>query len=163
MNIWIVAADEREALFYDAAGTRHSACERELGATPHWADPYRLVLKITNAQVRPDRPVSAHAPMQTGGRVLQTAQGEAADSRTDRQYFARRVADEIDHARHTRRFDRLILAARPQMLGLIRNEMTDSARGCIAAEIAKDLVKFEKFDLLRYLPFRFSAHQGLRH
>jgi protein required for attachment to host cells len=166
MNIWIVAADEREALFYDAQGARHSMSERDLGATSHWADPYKLVLRISNPQARPDRELETDRP----GRGFNSATGqrhaivgERSTRRTDQVYFAKRLAEEIEHARHARRFDCFVLAAGPRMLGLIRAELTDASRACIAAEIAKDLVKLDKLELIERLPFRVIPRPGLRH
>jgi protein required for attachment to host cells len=164
MNIWIVVADEREALFYDASSG--SPADRELDDGRRWSDAYSLVFKVTNPQARPDRELETDRPgrkfsVSTGQR--HAVGGERSTRRTDQENFARRIADEIERARNSRKFDKLVLAAGPRMLGLIRGGLSDSARACLAAEIAKDLVKFEGFELLEHLPRRALPRAGLRY
>ena len=55
--------------------------------------------------------------------------------------FARTVAERIEHARTQGAFHRLILVAAPAFLGLLRGNLADVTRQCIAREVHKNLVR----------------------
>lgn len=55
--------------------------------------------------------------------------------------FAGRLAEMLDHAAARKRFDRLILAAAPAMLGHLRDALAAPTRKLIGGEIPKDLTK----------------------
>jgi protein required for attachment to host cells len=164
MKIWIVVADEREALFYDAApgGPREPSPLRTPPGAPtdglagrSTDSPCKLMLKITNPQGRPDRERETDRP----GRAFSSStgqrhgiDGERSAERRDQEDFARRIADEIERARYAGNFDRLVLAAGPRMLGLIRAALPAPSRAAVAAEVAKDLVRFEGHALIEHLP-----------
>jgi protein required for attachment to host cells len=159
MKIWIVVADEREALFYEVPAKRRSdevpfslfgSRERRSAEGD-----YRLVLKITNPQGRPDRELETDRP----GRAFSSStgqrhaiDGERSTERRHQEDFAKRIAEEIEKARYAGSFERVLLAAGPRMLGLIRGSLSAASRDAISAEIAKDLVRFEGDDLVERLP-----------
>jgi protein required for attachment to host cells len=167
MKIWVVVADEREALFYNVGGAERRGISSE-GRWPDGRrvnDRFHLVLRLTNPQARPDRELESDRP----GRAFSSStgqrhaiDGERSARRRDQEDFARRVADEIERSRHARTFDRVVLAAGPRMLGLIRAALSEPARACLAAEIAKDLVRFEGHDLLEHLPQRAVQRPSAR-
>ena len=90
--------------------------------------------------------------------------GSAADvpGPGHREPFARRIAEEIERARHAGTLDRVVLAAEPQILGLIRAALPDASREAVAAEVAKDLVRTEGRALLEHVPFEALAKSVLR-
>jgi protein required for attachment to host cells len=154
MKIWIVVADEREALFYDAGPSR-SRADLDEASLERGTEGCKLVLKITNPQARPDRELETDRP----GRAFSSStgqrhgiDGERSSRRSDQEDFAKRICDEIDRARHAGNFDRLVLAAGPRMLGLIRGGLSAPSRAAVAAEVAKDLVRFEGRALIEHLP-----------
>ncbi len=157
MKIWIVVADEREALFYNMSGAERRGIGGEDGSPNgrRATGRFQLVLRLTNPQARPDRELESDRP----GRAFSSStgqrhaiDGERSSRRSDQEDFAKRVADDMERARHARKFDRVVLAAGPRMLGLIRAALSDPTRACLAAEIAKDLVRFEGHELLEHLP-----------
>lgn len=162
MRIWIVVADEREALFYsslDAAGL-----EPGDDAAGQSADHgFQLALKITNAEVQPvkgSEGARSDAAQRDGARPG----GSAADvpGPGHREPFARRIAEEIERARLAGTLDRVVLAAEPQILGLIRTALPAASREAVAAEVAKDLVRTEGRALLEHVPFEALAKSVLR-
>jgi protein required for attachment to host cells len=109
MKIWIVLADERAAFFYDARGAK---------------GPFDLVLKIVNPTGSPDREIEQH--------------GRGFGSATRREDFVHRIADEIERGRNALKFERLMLASGPRMLGSIRSALSDPCRSLLAAEVKTD-------------------------
>jgi protein required for attachment to host cells len=147
MRIWIVVADEREALFYDAKG-------------PH--GPFELAQKLQNPRSAPDRELESDRPGRAmaspgGGTAAGRAPRHALDGdrsaqRAEQARFARTIAHEIDHARTQRRFDRFVIMSAPRMLGLIRSGLTSPSRAVLAGEVAKDLAHQGERALDRRLP-----------
>jgi protein required for attachment to host cells len=148
MRVRIVVADQSEARFYDI--------ERP-GA------PLVLAGRITdpNAHLhdrdfKSDRPgrVFDHAP--SGGRRGAVGHHSTGGERTPRVrealLFARRIAAELEQARLKDRFDRVILAAGPPFLGVLRESLTKVFHSRVAAEIPKDLVHAAESDLRAHLP-----------
>ena len=140
MKIWIVVADERDSLFYDAGG----------------ADgPFRLVLKITNPQAAPDGELETERPGVVAF-ISSTvrphgSEGERGPRNSEHDDFAKRIADEIDRARHAGSFDRFVLGAASPMLGLIRGALSVPSRAVLAAEVAKDLMRLDERALAEHL------------
>jgi protein required for attachment to host cells len=169
MKIWIVVADEREALFYDVPAKPRSDDvthgRLDSGGRRLAESDYHLVLKITNPQGRPDRELETDRP----GRAFSSStgqrhgiDGERSSERRHQEDFAKRIADEIEKARYAGSFDRVVLAAGPRMLGLLRASLPTASRNAVSAEIAKDLVRFEGDDLIERLPPETMPPAALR-
>jgi protein required for attachment to host cells len=65
--------------------------------------------------------------------------------------FAERFAEEINRAALEQQFDRLILAAPPRTLGILRKSLSEKATRRLTAEIDKDLTKTSRDDLAEHL------------
>lgn len=65
--------------------------------------------------------------------------------------FARDLAERLEKAAATQRFDRLVLVAAPQALGDLRDLLPKSVHAKITAEIDKDLTKVPRQGLGRHL------------
>jgi len=61
--------------------------------------------------------------------------------------FAEQFAEEINRAALEQQFDRLILAAPPRTLGILRKSLSEKAGRRLIAEIDKDLTKISRDDL----------------
>ena len=137
MNTRIVVADESEARFYEMQGR---------------AGALRLVLQLQDPKARmhdrdfkSDRPGRvfdhAAAPGERRGAVGHHSTGGAQSPREhETQLFARQIGAALEKEHAAKQFDRLVLIAGPRFLGSIRQELHDSVRPLIAAEIHKDLV-----------------------
>lgn len=55
--------------------------------------------------------------------------------------FMKEISGRLEAAARDRRFTQLIIMAPPQMLGVLRQELSDTVRRSIAGEIDKDLTK----------------------
>jgi protein required for attachment to host cells len=93
--------------------------------------------------IKPDHEISAERP----GRVHESANVarhaiERDDlHRREKERFAQFLAADLDRRLAHGEFDRLVIAAAPETLGVIRSSLSDRVKGCILAEVAKDLTK----------------------
>ncbi len=153
MKIWIVVADQREALFYDA-GTGAEGRDSPLSSDVPVAERARLVLKISYPQARADSERGAdHSGRGLGGNPNQRRRSDGGRSsrRGDHEHFAARIGEEIDRARRGGRFDRLVLGASPSMLQLIRSRLSASSRALLAAEVTQAIPRAHEHALLEQL------------
>lgn len=67
-----------------------------------------------------------------------------------RDRFARHVAEALDQEWAKARADRLIVAAAPKMLGVLRKLISGPAAAALAGDIGKDLMKTPLADLPRH-------------
>ena len=61
--------------------------------------------------------------------------------RREKERFAQALADSLDKRLANREYERLVIAAAPETLGIIRSALSDKVRAVILAEVAKDLTK----------------------
>ncbi len=93
--------------------------------------------------LKPDQELSAERP----GRVHEFANVsrhaiERDDlHRREKERFAQSLAEGLDKRLANREYDRLVIAAAPETLGVIRAALSDKVRAVILAEVAKDLTK----------------------
>lgn len=62
--------------------------------------------------------------------------------------FMKQISDSLESAARDRRFSQLVIMAPPQMLGVLRQELSDTVRRTIATEIDKDLTKADPAQIL---------------
>ena len=72
------------------------------------------------------------------------------ETQTDR--FAKELADRLDAARQQGRYERLILAAPPKFLGLIRGHLTPSTAALVTEELQKNFVGESPEKIRSHLP-----------
>lgn len=126
---WVVVANQSEARVYAQEGPRG-----ELVELNHIANPGGQKM---DSQLVSDRP----------GRSFDIA-GEgrhAMEPSTDpKEYeairFAKDLARDLDVARARNAFDKLVLVAAPEFLGLLRHELTPPAAKLVEREIDKNLL-----------------------
>ncbi|MGO9545014.1 MAG: host attachment protein [Rhodomicrobium sp.] len=91
--------------------------------------------------LRPDHELSAERP----GRVHESATiARHAIERDDlrrreKERFAVSLASDLNRRLANREYDRLVIAAAPETLGVIRSALSEKVRAVILAEVAKDL------------------------
>ncbi len=97
----------------------------------------------TRTELKPDHELSRDRP----GRVYESANvARHAVEREDlhvkeKERFAQSLADDLDKRLTSHEYDRLVIAAAPETLGIIRSALSDKVRAVILAEVAKDLTK----------------------
>lgn len=154
MRIRVVIADESEAQFYDL---------------DHYDAPLTLAGKLTDPlahlhdrDFKSDRPGRVFDHASGGKRRGAVAHHGTGGERTPRKHeavsFARKIAVALEHARTENCFDRLIVAAGPPFLGLLRAALETQFHSEIAAEIPKDLVHTPRNELHAYLPREAFYH-----
>ena len=123
---WIVLADDASARLYEASG-------------PHgnWA----LVTELQHPESRAkDSELGTDKP----GRVKQSKGYRSAmepptpRKKVEVKKFARQVAKALEDGLLKEAYERLILAAPPGFLGVLRGELSKGVRGRIAALVDKD-------------------------
>jgi len=149
MRVRIVVADQSEADFYELE-------QRDM--------PPQFVQRLEDADahlhdrdLKSDRPgrVFDHAPGPGGRRgavAHHSTGGERSPRKVEAKRFARRIARVLDEGQRQNRYDRLIVMAPPEFLGLLREEMPAAVRATVTAEIGKDLVHEPPAALSAYLP-----------
>jgi protein required for attachment to host cells len=66
--------------------------------------------------------------------------------------FARGLADRLRRGRLERRFERLVIAAEPHLLGLLRGALDTVTARMVVASVAKDLEQVPADELAAHLP-----------
>jgi protein required for attachment to host cells len=69
----------------------------------------------------------------------------------EKERFIRAIAGFLGQAAGRRAFDRLVVAAPPAALGLLRAALPDAAAALVAAEVGKDLTNVPEHELGRHL------------
>lgn len=65
--------------------------------------------------------------------------------------FVRAFAERLNRAASAGRFERLVLAVPPKVLGQLRRDLSEVASRCIAAEIGNDLTRLPVGEIERHL------------
>lgn len=141
MTTRVVVADEGEARFYDVENAR---APLELVASIE-----DRTARLRDRDLESDRPGRAFARAAPNRAAMDGGRSARKQLRTR---FARRIARRIEHARGRNEFDRLVLIAAPEMLGLIRPQLSESSRSMTAAEVAKDLTHQDEDAIRSYVP-----------
>jgi protein required for attachment to host cells len=103
--------------------------------------------------LKPDRELSAERP----GRVHESANlVRHAIERDDlhqreKERFAQGLAADLDCRLAGGEYDRLVVAAAPETLGVIRSALSEKVRAVIMAEVAKDLTKLPNAEVKAHL------------
>jgi len=136
IKTWVLCADARHAqvMTYDVAGKRLLPVD----GTTWTAEPPSEY--ADEAGVMQSRVGSGRATISRADPALQA---EIA--------FAKSIVGHMTEALDAGRFDRLIIAAAPHMLGVLREEITPDLRVAIHAEVGKDLANSDPEKVMRSL------------
>jgi protein required for attachment to host cells len=151
MHTRVVVADQSEARFYDVAG----AGGKDLRLTRRLTDEAAHLHNKDMASDKPGR-VFDHAPPAFGRRgavAHHSTGGEETPRKHEAQNFARAVVAELDKDRKAGEFDRLVLMAGPQFLGLLRESLPRTLEHVVAAQVNKDLVHQSEADIRTHVPW----------
>lgn len=128
-NTWIVVADASRARFFTADKPASPINEIETLNNPEG--------RLHEGDIVSDR--SGHVMSgSTGGHNL-GVKGDAKQEAANR--FAAEVCKHLEKGRTGNAFGKLYVMASPAFLGLLRKHQSDSLRGLISDEIAKDLTR----------------------
>ncbi len=148
MRIRVVVASEAEAVFYDLSS--RLGAPRLIGRL---SDP---LAHLHDRDFKSDRPGVFDRAVPAGGRRGAVARhgtgGERRPRRHEAALFARAIAQQLEQARARHEFDRLVVAAGPGFLGLLRKAFPEALRAQVAAEVRKDLVNEKPAAMGTYIP-----------
>ena len=125
----ILVADQAEAIFYDLPSI--GAVPREVARI---SDP---LAHLHDRDLMSDRPGRAYERF---GGARHAIEREEDPRQREAQRFARRIARRLDESRRKGEFERLLVVAGPQFLGMLRAAMSRPTKAVVAHEIHKDLV-----------------------
>lgn len=127
---WVVVAESSRARIFALAGLQ---------------SPLREVEDLVNPEGRAhERDLISDRPgrtMDSTGQQRHSKQAQISPKEQRVINFARTLAERIEHARTQGAFQRLILVAAPEFLGLLRGNLGDVTRQCITREIHKNFVR----------------------
>jgi protein required for attachment to host cells len=137
---WIVVADGQRATVYNNSGPG-KGLEIIPGLGGHQAVPKSREI-ISDAPGRMQG-FGAH------GAAPMTARTDPHE--LEEQRFTEGLAEEVNRAALDKQFDRLILAAPPRTLGILRKSLSSHAADRVIAELDKDLTKTARADLAAHI------------
>jgi protein required for attachment to host cells len=130
MKIWVVVASAVRARMFEALGRRAPLHEVKDMVNPED--------RLQQQEIEADRPGRAFDSM---GRHRH-AMGSPVDPKEQGAIrFAKEVVDELEAARHAKRFEALCLVASPHFLGLLRERMSDVLGRSVKGDLTKDLTR----------------------
>ncbi|MBI5040130.1 MAG: host attachment protein [Gammaproteobacteria bacterium] len=129
MTTWVIVADSSRGKIY--VQKKHN------GELQEAVDLVHPGARLRGVDLSSDR---------AGGHVGAFGQGSHVfDARTaakehEAESFAKEIAERLESGRNSGQFQRLVLIAPPEFLGLLREQLGDNLRRLVVEEIAKDLV-----------------------
>jgi protein required for attachment to host cells len=127
---WILVAESSRARLYRADNRKSPISEVEALENPSG--------RLHEGDLVSDRPGSDGGSVGQGRRVLD-------DKTSARQHehisFAKQLADRLNAARTDGEFSRLVLAAPPAFLGLLRDNLNKEVMDMVYAQVDKNLVQ----------------------
>ncbi|WP_395019405.1 host attachment protein [Dongia sp.] len=142
---WLVVADGQRATVYHNSGPgKGLEIIRGLGG---------------HQEVPPSREIVSDAPGRNRGVGGGAApmDGGANPHELEEKRFTESLAEEVNRAALAKQFDRLILAAPPRTLGILRKSLSSHATGRVIAELDKDLTKASRDDLAAQIDGHIAA------
>jgi protein required for attachment to host cells len=134
MRVRLIVADQGEARFYDLDGI-----DSRLRTAGKLLDPQSLPREGEFAERQP-------SASRTPGPSEPRPRKDAA------MRFARQIGAELETARRSGGFDRIVLLAGPAFIGLLRSALPDGVRATLIAEVRKDLLGQEETIIQAYVP-----------
>jgi protein required for attachment to host cells len=137
---WILVADNTHARIF-TADTPSSALEE--------------IEDLTHVEGRlHDREMTTDLP----GRIKSAdGSGHALEQPTDPKHheadnFAHRIAQHLEMAHNTNKFEQLLIIAEPSFLGLLRNRLPEHIKKHVCFELDKNITMQSAADIRKHLP-----------
>lgn len=140
-STWVVVADSSAARIFSAATPTGALEELETFANPEG--------RMRAQELTSDLPGRAFDSVGAGRHAMESEVGPRAQAAIA---FARQIAAHVEAARARGALERLIVAAAPEFLGLLREALGDASRRAVAAEFPLNLVKLSPAEIRSRLP-----------
>ncbi|HEY3777506.1 MAG TPA: host attachment protein [Rhizomicrobium sp.] len=146
-GLWVLICDGRKALLAENAG-----------------DPAAAHLKVRQTFEHPDLATREQGTDKPGRFFSGTGERRSATEPTDfhslgEEGFLKMLADHLERAVADGRIDKLVLAAPPQALGVLRGALAPAVRKIVRHEVEKDYVNVPIYEVERLLASAL-AHGG---
>jgi protein required for attachment to host cells len=148
---WILISDGAEARVYDYHGPKHKLSVVEGANFSHINEPSRELTASERGRVSQSNSGPRSSPIWTQDPHEQ-----------EKQKFARELAEFLESKTH--KFERLVLAAPPKMLGYLREHLSKKQLSKTIASIDKDLTNASEDGLERHLQgvIHIDANRSMR-
>lgn len=127
---WVIVAESSRARIFAMRGLANPLQELEDLVNPAGSEPERAL-----ASDRPGRTTDSSA------RRRHAKEPQVSPREQVALVFAREIADRIEQGRTHGKFEKLIIVAAPEFLGLLRRSLTETSRQKIWKEVRKNLVR----------------------
>lgn len=127
---WVVVADSSRARFFEQTGALGELHELEELTHPR--------SRMKGSELLSDSPGRAFDSKGAGRHAMSSPTDVR---RHEAEIFAGELTDRIEAARTRNKFLSLVISAPPEFLGLLRDRLSEPARGLVRKTINKDLVK----------------------
>jgi protein required for attachment to host cells len=104
--------------------------------------------RIHEHDMKSDRPGKTH---DRHGHSQHSMGGHEGPHAHELGIFIKRVAARLDHGRQHKEFERLLLAAEPHLLGLLRDALDKNTARMVYGSLSKDLQPFPLHDMWSHL------------
>ena len=138
-DAWVMVGDGQKALFF-----------RNEGDATYPNLEIVQVLEQDNPSTREqgsDRPGRTHSSVGTARSAMQ----ETNWHKLEKHRFAKDIADALYSAAHSGRYDKLVIAAPPMIMGDLRKAMHKEVSDKVVAEVSKDLTNMPPHEIEKIL------------
>lgn len=144
--IWVLISDATRARLFVVAGP-----EQPLVELPALIHPASRARDQEIYSDRPGRVAQAHAGPHPGHGSRSAMEPGTSAAEVEHQRFARHVAEELHRGLMERAYGRLVVAASPAFLGLLRKELSPQIIQHISATLNKDYTHLGLNELEKHL------------
>ena len=137
---WIIVAESSRARIFATENPRAPMHEVEDIVHPEG--------RLRAQDLRSDRPTRV---FDSKGQGRHAVESEVEPRHQEAINFARRIADRIEDARLSGRFDELVLVAPPAFLGLLRNNLSAHAMKRVVQSINKNLAQLDEAQIREHV------------
>jgi protein required for attachment to host cells len=143
-DAWVMVGDGQKALFFRNEGDS-TYPNLEIVEVLHHGNP-------STSQQGSDRPGRTHSSVGTARSAMQ----ETNWHKLEKHRFAKDIADALYSAAHSGRYDKLVIAAPPMIMGDLRKAMHKEVSDKIVAEVSKDLTNMPAHEIEKIFAGRAS-------
>ena len=130
MSTWIIVADSSRARIFSMADVRSPLSEI--------TDMLHPASRVREHNIGSDR---QGRTFDSKGSGRHAKEGDVSIKKQEAINFSKEIAAYLDIERNKNRFEKLVLIAPPEFLGLLRKELSNSTKQRISREIGKDLTQ----------------------
>lgn len=114
--------------------------------------------RLKNRDINADRPGRSHDSHGQGRHAMSK---EVEPTAQLAEQFAKQLAEKLEHGRHMKKYDALVLVAEPRFLGTLRHTLTPATAASVVASLGKDLAHLDERDILEHLKKSIAAELDL--